>query len=174
MAVLNTTSPTDRPGAPREMPSSTVPSSSARIAVSVTGFAYVGLQKTTDSVRDRPEARGIRRAGMIPARRRSRHSSRDTSGTGKREISGSKQVAKALDARRSPVTRPRVVHGAAGEDVSVHRPVDELDALAAGRELDQVLADDVAGPQARVARLRAGLFRRCSERERRAGRRIEL
>src|SRR3546814_18233326 len=76
MAVLNTTSPTDRPGAPTEIPSNTVPSSSARIAVSVTGFAYVGLQKTTDSVRDRPEARGIRRAGMIPARRLSRQSFR--------------------------------------------------------------------------------------------------
>src|SRR5690606_6651980 len=67
MAVLNTTSPTERPGAPTEMPSNTVPSSRARIAESVTGVAYVGLQKTADSVRDRPEARGIRRAGMIPA-----------------------------------------------------------------------------------------------------------
>src|SRR5690606_1264532 len=74
MAVLNTTSPTERPGAPTEMPSNTVPSSRARIAESVTGVAYVGLQKTADSVRDRPEARGIGRAGMIPApaRRRQR------------------------------------------------------------------------------------------------------
>src|SRR5688500_1996737 len=39
MAVLNTTSPTERPGAPAEMPSKIVPSSSARIAGSVTGIA---------------------------------------------------------------------------------------------------------------------------------------
>ena len=56
MAVLNTTSPTDRPFAPTETPSNTVPSSRTRIAVWVTGFAYVGLQKTTEAAWDRPEA----------------------------------------------------------------------------------------------------------------------
>src|SRR5688572_25498004 len=39
MAVLNTTSPAERPGAPAEMPSKIVPSSSARIAGWVTGIA---------------------------------------------------------------------------------------------------------------------------------------
>src|SRR3546814_17011807 len=38
MAVLNTTSPTERPGAPTDSPSNTVPSSSARIAGWVTGI----------------------------------------------------------------------------------------------------------------------------------------
>src|SRR4249919_682445 len=59
MAVLNTTSPTDRPGAPTETPSKIVPSSSARMAGRVTGFALMGewplaaenrrLQQSTDS-----------------------------------------------------------------------------------------------------------------------------
>src|SRR5690606_22668581 len=53
MAVLNTTSPTDRPVAPTETPSNTVPSSRTRIAVWVTGFAYVRLQKTAGAVLDR-------------------------------------------------------------------------------------------------------------------------
>src|SRR5690606_7959290 len=34
----------------------------------VTGFAYVGLQKTTGSVLDRSGGMGIRRARMIPGR----------------------------------------------------------------------------------------------------------
>src|SRR5690606_14567307 len=68
MAVLNTTSPTDWPEAPTEMPSNTVPSSRTRIAVSVTGVAYVGLQETAGALVGRPEAGRFRRARMIPAR----------------------------------------------------------------------------------------------------------
>src|SRR5690606_819340 len=68
MAVLNTTSPTDRPGAPTEAPSNTVPSSRTRIAVWVTGFAYVRLQKTAGAGGNRSGSGGIRRAGMIPGR----------------------------------------------------------------------------------------------------------
>src|SRR5690606_33532671 len=67
MAVLNTTSPIDRPGAPTDTPSNTVPSSRTRIAVWVTGFAYVGLQKTAGAGGSRSGSGGIRRAGMIPA-----------------------------------------------------------------------------------------------------------
>src|SRR3546814_7241982 len=66
------------------------------------------------------------------------------------------------------------MQGAAGEDVAVAGPVDQLDALAVGGELDQVLADDVAGPQARVVRRGAGFFRRRTQRQRGAGGRIEL
>src|SRR3546814_16952097 len=110
MAVLNTTSPTDRPGAPTEIPSNTVPSSSARIAVSVTGFAYVGLQKTTDSVRDRPEARGIRRTGMIPARRLSRQSFRDVLAAPQRGSAGQSRSRRRWTDRKS---------GAEGKSVSV-------------------------------------------------------
>src|SRR5690606_41989255 len=68
MAVLNTTSPTDSPGAPTETPSNTVPSSRTRIAVWVTGFAYVGLQKSAGAGDNRSGRGGIRRAGMIPVR----------------------------------------------------------------------------------------------------------
>src|SRR3546814_15359349 len=66
------------------------------------------------------------------------------------------------------------MQGAAGEDVAVAGPVDQFDALAVGGELDQVLADDVAGTEARVARRRAGFFRRRTQRQRGAGGRIEL
>src|SRR3546814_11947857 len=85
----------------------------------------------------------------------------------------SKQVAQALDARLAPGQRQCGMQGAAGEDVAVAGPVDQLDALAVGGELDQVLADDVAGPQARVVRRGAGFFRRRTQRQRGAGGRIE-
>src|SRR5690606_27522376 len=68
MAVLNTTSPMARPGAPVEMPRKTVPSSSTRIADSVKGIAYVGLQKAADASGLGSGQEGIRRARMIPAR----------------------------------------------------------------------------------------------------------
>src|SRR5690606_41544025 len=67
MAVLNTTSPIDRPGAPTDTPSNTVPSSRTRIAVWVTGFAYAGLQKPAGAGGSRSGSGGVRRAGMIPA-----------------------------------------------------------------------------------------------------------
>src|SRR6478735_7119687 len=70
MAVLNTTSPTDRPGAPTEMPSKTVPSSRARIAGWVTVLAFDGgrtararLRPAADAGEAGPFAKGVQASG---------------------------------------------------------------------------------------------------------------
>src|SRR5690606_23095044 len=153
MAVLNTTSPTERPGAPTDSPSNTVPSSSARIAGWVTGFAYVGLQKTAGAVRNRPGASGIRRAGLIP------------------DLPPIRQTVMAPTAPGHAVSR---MQRAAGEDVAVAGAVRQFQPLAGAGELHQVLADDVAGAQRGVSRLRAALPGRRAQREGGPGRRIRL
>src|SRR4249919_4027136 len=68
MAVLNTTSPTERPGAPAEMPSKIVPSSSARIAGSVTGIALAA--GGTDPTRPATAHSEVRNAGCSKPRTR--------------------------------------------------------------------------------------------------------
>src|SRR5690606_4109776 len=147
MAVLNTTSPTDWPEAPTEMPSNTVPSSRTRLAVSVTGFAYVGLQDTA-------EVRFAQSGGM------GNQASGNDTGTApatpaRRDIPESEQVLQAVPSGRAARETGRGVQRATREDVAVGRPVDQFDPLASRRELHGVLAHDVAGTQARIARRRA-------------------
>src|SRR5690606_10286866 len=84
MAVLNTTSPTDRPAAPTEMPSKTVPSSSARMADLFKCVALREVAKKRRSGIGRFGAGGVRRAGIVPARaglgQHEFHRSRDSPG----------------------------------------------------------------------------------------------
>src|SRR5690606_32607278 len=170
MAVLKTTSPTARPGAPTESPSNTVPSASARIAGWVTwGFAYVGLQETAGTARNRPEAIGIRRAGMIAGGPRGRHRGADRWSAAD-PGSALQEVGHPVLAGRAPRQPARGMEGAADEHVAAGRTVDEFDALARAGELHGVLADDVARAQRRVARRRAAAGRGLAQRERGARR----
>src|SRR6478735_9859875 len=81
IAVLNTTSATDRPGAPTETPSKIVPSSSARSAVGITGFAYVGgmpLARTPDE-----RLQQSANAAFLPVRAGRWQASRDCTDAGR-------------------------------------------------------------------------------------------
>src|SRR6187397_1062644 len=64
MAVLNTTSPTAKPGAPTEMPSKTVPSSRARMALSITGIALAGGSRPRAAADREPGKAGLEREGI--------------------------------------------------------------------------------------------------------------
>src|SRR4249919_123101 len=64
MAVLNTTSPTAMPGAPTEMPSKTVPSSRARMALSITGIALAGGSRPRAAADREPGKAGLEREGI--------------------------------------------------------------------------------------------------------------
>src|SRR5690606_1392471 len=155
MAVLNTTSPTERPGAPTEMPSKMEPSSRARIAGWVTGFAldagkagpgpaappFRGLQQAADAV-DRSGKQGLRRAGILAAscrgsQRRPPPHGRDSA----------QQVGQAKPSRWPAGNAPGRMQGPAGEDVPVGRAVDQLEPLAQAGELDGVLADHIPRAQ---------------------------
>src|SRR5690606_3836781 len=195
MAVLNTTSPTDRPFAPTETPSNTVPSSRTRIAVWVTGFAYVRLQKTAGAVLDRsggmrnqasendtgprPLAPDGNIAGTewvagcpLPFRRRLDRVARTCSAARRPGITRAEQVAHPVQPRPAPGKAAGGMQRTTREDVAVGCTVNQFDALTHRCELHQVLADDVACAQRGIARLRATASGRLPERERGARRRV--
>src|SRR4051812_29256299 len=129
MAVLKTTSPTARPGAPTESPSNTVPSSRARIAGWVTGVASAAvilpappalrrLQQSTNTVGTGPCWRKVPdgesgRAVILPGR-----------GHARQRNCLADQVAERISACGTSRQLLCGVQGAASEDVAVGRPVD--------------------------------------------------
>ncbi len=136
MAVLNTTSPTDRPVAPTERPSKTVPSSSARIAGIVKRFALRQVARKHRSGSNRIGAMGVQ-------------ASENCTGEGSalpvfRVSRSSQQVNDGVAAGRSLRQNPRHMQRSGGEDIAVAGAVDQFDAFTGAGELDAVLADDVA------------------------------
>src|SRR5690606_10794481 len=167
MAVLNTTSPTERPGAPMETPAKTVPSSSARIAGGVTGGRLGGVARHRRPGIGRPGGKVVQASGN------------DTGadpGAPARYVNARllEQVAQAPGTGAAAAQAHGGVQCAAREHVAVGGAMDQLDALAHAGELDEVFTDDVAGAQARVARPGTAPLRGCAQRQRRARRRVLL
>src|SRR5690606_650877 len=138
MAVLNTTSPTDRPGAPTESPSNTVPSSRTRIAGWVTGGSPTSGCRRPPERAEPSGGEGIRRAGMILARGPRRQWKR-----ARARLRRLQQVLDAVEPRIASRQPRRHVQRPAGEHVAVAGAVHQFEAFAVAGELDQVVADDV-------------------------------
>src|SRR5690606_17574138 len=169
MAVLNTTSPTDRPGAPTESPSNTVPSWRTRIAGGGTGGSPTSGCRSPPERAEPSGGEGIRRAGMIPARGLPRQWKR-----ARARLRRLQQVPDAVEPRIATRQSRGHVQRAAGEHVAVAGAVHQFEALALPGELDKVLADDVAGAQRGVARCRAALLGRRAQGQRGARGRVHL
>src|SRR5690606_20238294 len=147
--------------APTDSPSNTVPSSRTRIAGWVMSFA---LRWGSPACRRRPEP-GCKkpRTRRLSGPGLSQQASRNCTGGGvKRERRGGtrvmvsafteQQAAHRVQPGRAAGQARGRVQRATGEDVAVGGAVHQLQALALPGQLHQVLADDVAGTQAGVAR----------------------
>src|SRR5690606_20020016 len=146
MAVLNTTSPTERPGAPMETPSKREPSSRARIAGWVTGFALDAEKAGPLRLRNPPAGCSRTRARWEPVRETGLRRARILAAPGQlrqrkprfRQLGLKQQFDEPVAPRGTAGDPARRVQRPTRENIAVGGPVDQLDALAQPGELHGV------------------------------------